>query len=322
MESESSTTWKKTFLVLNCILVTLGNCGGPLIIRLYFIKGGKRIWLSSFIQTAVATQLGFTAGFAYLLVKQKFTVFSINAIVLLTAGAAVLALHTSGDRPEGVSKKEYALGFIFTLVATALAGFIMPFLEFTYLKAKQTVTYTMVLEIQLVMGFFATAFCTVGMIINKDFQFQTEKGVALFLSLWGFVSYFFGERKQSKKNIHQTQETEIVRASWLLRRDIQVTNSSSRQKYQLTRMRMDAATNTMTSFVIWEIVSSQQCQLTRMDADTNTMTSFVLWENFLVNKKIRSRGRVMGGAVDLYADSGDGNYIHASNWDFSEVPNN
>ncbi|KAL2492600.1 Purine permease 3 [Abeliophyllum distichum] len=322
------TTWKKTFLVLNCILLILGNCCGPLIIRLYFIKGGKRIWLSSCIQTAgfpltliplfvsyvhrrrwsatnftaatstnklvlmkpwifaastiigiltglsnylyghgicllpvstssliVATQLAFTAGFAYLLVKHKFTAFSINAIVLLTAGAEVLALHTSGDRPEGVSKKEYALG------------------------AKQAVTYTTVLEIQLVMCFFATAFCTVGMIINKDFQaisreakqyelgetkyylvlvgavillqgffvgivgvifygssllsgvlvtvslpitellavllfdekFQSEKGVALFLSLWGFVSYFFGERKQSKKNIHQTQETEIAR---------------------------------------------------------------------------------------------------------------
>ncbi|KAL2515299.1 Purine permease 1 [Forsythia ovata] len=248
MESESSTTWKKTFLVLNCILLTLSNCGAPLIIRLYFIKGGKRIWLSSFIQTA--------------------------------AGAAVLALHTSGDRPEGVSKKEYALGFIFTLFAAALAGFNMPLLEFTYLKAKQTVTYTMVLEIQLVACFFASSFCTVGMIINKDFQaisrearqyelgetkyylvlvgavilaqgfyvgivavifygssllsgiivtvslpiiellavlffdekFQSEKGVALFPSLWGFVSYFFGERKQSKKNIHQTQETEIVRA--------------------------------------------------------------------------------------------------------------
>ncbi|KAL2492594.1 Purine permease 3 [Abeliophyllum distichum] len=352
-ESESNTTWKKTFLVLNCILLTLGNCCGPLIIRLYFIKGGKRIWLSSCIQTAgfpltliplfvsylhrrrwsaanftvatsttklvlmkpwvfvastiigiltglsnylyghgisrlpvstssliVATQLAFTAGFAYLLVKQKFTAFSINAVVLLTAGAAVLALHTSGDRPENVSKKEYALGFVFTLGGAALAGFMMPFLEFTYLKAKQTVTYTMILEIQLVMCFFATAFSIVGMIINKDFQaiskearqyelgetkyylvlvgaiillqcffvgivgvifygssllsgvlctvslpitellavllfdekFQSEKGVALFLSLWGFVSYFFGERKQSKKNIHQTQETEIAQA--------------------------------------------------------------------------------------------------------------
>ncbi|KAL2515300.1 Uncharacterized protein Fot_29271 [Forsythia ovata] len=121
--------------------------------------------------------LPFTAGFAYVLVKQKFTAFSINAIVLLTAGTAVLALHTSGDRPEGVSKKDYALGFVFTLAGAASVGFMMPFLEFTYLKARQAVTYTMVLEIQLVMCFFATAFCIVGMIINKDFQAITRDAI-------------------------------------------------------------------------------------------------------------------------------------------------
>ncbi|CAA2954182.1 purine permease 1-like [Olea europaea subsp. europaea] len=227
----------------------------------------------------VATQLAFTAGFAFLLVKQKFTSFSTNAIVLLTLGAAVLALHTSSDRPEGESSKEYVLGFVFTLAGAALGGFIMPSLELTYLKAKQAVTYRLVLEIQLVMCFFATVFSTVGMIINKDFQaiskeakqyelgetkyylvlvwaaiilegfflgivgvvfygssllagviitvsipitellaviffhekFQAEKGVALFLSLWGFVSYFFGEMKQSKKIIHRTEETEMAR---------------------------------------------------------------------------------------------------------------
>ena len=31
-------------------------------------------------------------------------------------------------------------------------------------------------------------------------NFQAEKGVSLALSLWGFVSYFYGEIKQSKKN--------------------------------------------------------------------------------------------------------------------------
>ena len=30
-------------------------------------------------------------------------------------------------------------------------------------------------------------------------KFQAEKGVALVLSLWGFVSYFYGEIKQSRK---------------------------------------------------------------------------------------------------------------------------
>ncbi|KAH0451390.1 hypothetical protein IEQ34_018689 [Dendrobium chrysotoxum] len=39
-----------------------------------------------------------------------------------------------------------------------------------YKRARQLVTYTMVLETQVVMGFFATAFCAVGMLINNEFQ--------------------------------------------------------------------------------------------------------------------------------------------------------
>lgn len=30
-------------------------------------------------------------------------------------------------------------------------------------------------------------------------KFSGEKGLSLFLSLWGFVSYFYGEFKQAKK---------------------------------------------------------------------------------------------------------------------------
>ncbi|XP_059631285.1 purine permease 3-like [Cornus florida] len=343
MEAHVSPSMKKALLLLNCILLSIGNCGGPLIMRLYFVKGGKRIWLSSWLETGgwpvilipltitymqrrakegstaklffmkprlffaaavigiltgaddyfyaygvarlpvstsaliIATQLAFTAGFAFLLVKQKFTSYSINAIVLLSVGAAVLALHTSSDRPEGESDKQYYLGFFMTLVAAALYGFILPLVELTYNKAKQAITYTLVMEIQMVMCFFATAFCTVGMLVNNDFQaipreareyklgetkyyvilafsaiiwqgfflgaigvifcassllsgvliavllpateilavifyhekFQAEKGVALVLSLWGFVSYFYGEIKHSKKKSRtQSQQTE------------------------------------------------------------------------------------------------------------------
>ncbi|KAK2992079.1 hypothetical protein RJ640_023462 [Escallonia rubra] len=323
---------KKTLLILNCALLTLGHCGGPLIMRLYFLHGGKRVWLTSALETGgwpfiiipliitylyrrrtapsttlflmkprlflgaavvgvvtgvddylyaygvarlpistvaliIATQLAFTAGFAFLLVRQRFTSYSINAVVLLTVGAAVLALHTSSDRPEGESKKEYVLGFCMMLGAAALYGFVLPLVELTYSKAKQTISYPLVMEFQLVMCLFATIFCMVGMLINNDFKaipkeatayglgetkyyvvlvvsaifwqcfflgavgvifcassllsgiiiavllpvsevlpvvfyhekFQAEKGVALVLSLWGFVSYFYGEMKDSKK---------------------------------------------------------------------------------------------------------------------------
>ncbi|XP_017255156.1 purine permease 1 isoform X1 [Daucus carota subsp. sativus] len=338
-----SPSLKNTLLVINCMVLSIGHCGGPLVTRLYFIHGGKRVWLSSCLLTAgwpfilviflatfwfrratlsdytaklfnirprlflasavigiltgvddyiyaygvarlpvstvaliIASQLVFTAGFAYLLVKQKFSSYSVNAVVLLTIGSGVLALHTSSDRPDGESKREYVLGFVMTLGAAALYGFILPLIEFTYQKAKQVIDYQLVMEIQMVMCLFATLFCIVGMLINNDFKaiprearnfelgetkyyvvlvcsgliwqffylgavgvifcsssllsgiiiavllpvtevlaviiyrekFQAEKGVALILSLWGFVSYFYGEIKHNRR-IEKSRRAEM-----------------------------------------------------------------------------------------------------------------
>ncbi|KAK8580388.1 hypothetical protein V6N13_143492 [Hibiscus sabdariffa] len=125
------------------------------------------------------------------------------------------------------------------LAASALYGFILPLVELTYKKANQELSYSLVLEIQMVMCLFATAFCTARMLLNNDFKcfflggigvvfcdssllsgvmvtvalpvtetlvvvfyndkFGAEKGVALALSLWGFLSYFYGDIKQMKK---------------------------------------------------------------------------------------------------------------------------
>ncbi|CAL0307818.1 unnamed protein product [Lupinus luteus] len=353
-ENEDKRT-KKTLLLLNSIFLAIGTSGGPLVMRLYFIHGGKRIWLSSFLETAgfpiilitiiisyfhrryhhhsrhrhiitaqiikpnlismkpplfvasaivgiltgldgylyaygvsllpvstfsliQATHLAFTAIFAFFLVKQKFTAYSVNSIVLLTVAAVVLALHSSEDRPSGESRKQYAIGFVMIMAAAALYGFVLPLVELAYKKCKQTITYYLVLEFQLVMCFFATLFCTIGMIINNDFKviareardyklgetkyyvvlvwsalmwqffylgamgvifsssslfsgiiiavflpvtqalavifykenFQAEKGIALVLSLWGFVSYFYGEiKKARKKNKNASPETQL-----------------------------------------------------------------------------------------------------------------
>ncbi|KAK1367049.1 putative purine permease [Heracleum sosnowskyi] len=330
---DQSPSVRKAVLILSFIAFVIGNCGLPLLTRLYFIHGGNRIWLTSCLLSAgwpfilvvmivtlyyrrttmgdstaklfnmkprlifasifvgiltgagnylyaygisklpvstsvlvIASQLAFTSGFAFLLVKQKFSPFSINAVVLLTIGSGVLALHTNSDRPDGESKREYLMGFVMTLGASALWGFILPLIELTYQKAKQVIDFPLVMEIQLYINLFATLFGTVGMLINNDFKaisrearnfdlgetkyyivlvctgmlsqffaiglggiifcassllsgiiiavllpvtevlaiilykekFQAEKAVALVLSLWGFVSFFYGEIKHSQ----------------------------------------------------------------------------------------------------------------------------
>ncbi|KAE9612530.1 hypothetical protein Lal_00033272 [Lupinus albus] len=341
-EVEKDRTKKRILLILSCLMLALGTSGGPLILRLYFIHGGKRIWLSSFLQTSgfpisllpfsifyiirrhrlpvtgnnnnstatqtmftmkplyliafaaigllygvdnilycyglnrlpvstaslvTATQLGFTAIMAFFIVRQKFSAYSVNAVVLLTIGAGVLALHGGGDRVEGESSKQYVMGFVMSLMAAALFGFVLPLLELVYSKMKQTITYSVMIESQLIVGLFATLFSVLGMIINNDFKeipkeakqfglgeanyylilvassiiwhlnflgasgitfcassllsgvmvslmmvvtevlgvlvfkekFKAEKGVSLALSLWGFLSYFYGELKKAKK---------------------------------------------------------------------------------------------------------------------------
>ncbi|KAL5205400.1 hypothetical protein ABZP36_033609 [Zizania latifolia] len=225
----------------------------------------------------ISTQLAFTAAFALLLVRQRFTAFSVNAVVLLTIGAAMLGMNAGGDRPAGVSREQYRAGFAMTLGAAALYGLVLPVMELSQARhaaraGAGAVTYTLVMEMQLAIGFVATAFSAVGMLVNNDFHaipgearefglgkagyyvllagsaamyqcfflgtigaifygsallagvimtvlipvtevlavmffhepFNGTKGVALALSLWGFVSYFYGEVRATAK--HRSDE--------------------------------------------------------------------------------------------------------------------
>ncbi|KAH0883143.1 hypothetical protein HID58_059239, partial [Brassica napus] len=336
---------KTVLVIINCIILAIGNCGGPLMTRLYFRNGGKRIWFSSFLQTSgcpiillpllisfltrhrkqeqedtkttlflikpplflasvvfglligfdnylyayglaylpvstssliISSQLAFTALFAFFMVKQRFTPFTINAVVLLTLGAGSLALHADGDKLPKETRKEYIVGFAMTVAAAVLYAFVLPLVELTYKKASQRISYTLVLEMQLVLCVVATCFCLVGMLADGDFKelrrearefklggskyycvvvaftaviwqgfflgsigmifcasslvsgvlistllpltevlavlffrekFQAEKGVSLFLSLWGFVSYFYGKIQSEKEK--RTQEAQL-----------------------------------------------------------------------------------------------------------------
>ncbi|XP_020597332.1 purine permease 1-like, partial [Phalaenopsis equestris] len=118
----------------------------------------------------ISMQLGFTAIFAFFIVNQKFSSFTVNAVVLLTFGAVVLGVHANGDRPNGESKSDYYLGFAVTLSAAIIYSMVLPLVELMYKRAKQVVTYALVMEMQFVIGFFATLVCAVGMVVNKDFQ--------------------------------------------------------------------------------------------------------------------------------------------------------
>lgn len=150
----------------------LASCGIGILMGAdnYIYTYGLSVLPASTSSVLVASQLGFNAIFALLLVGQKFSPLSINSVVLLTASSVMLAFHTSGDRPAGVTNRQYVVGFVLTLAAAALYGFLTPLLELTYKKTKRQITSTLIIEMQLVMSVVATVFCTVGMLIKGEFQ--------------------------------------------------------------------------------------------------------------------------------------------------------
>ncbi|EMS54151.1 hypothetical protein TRIUR3_17061 [Triticum urartu] len=106
--------------------------------------------------------------------RHRFTAFSVNAVVLLVVGAAMLGLNGGGDRPAGVSRAQYYAGFAMTLGSAAMYGLVLPLMELSQAqhaaRAGAPVTYTLVLEIQMVIGITATAFSAVGMLVNREFH--------------------------------------------------------------------------------------------------------------------------------------------------------
>lgn len=52
MEFEKNINMSLRFFYLNVMLMAAGSCGSPLIIHLYFLYGGKSVWLSTWLQTA------------------------------------------------------------------------------------------------------------------------------------------------------------------------------------------------------------------------------------------------------------------------------
>jgi drug/metabolite transporter (DMT)-like permease len=227
-------------VILSACLVLMG-AGGPLLLRVYFVHGGERLFLSAMLQISgwplllppicvslyrsrshgvanlllpprltgaaavlgafyaiscflyalgsqalplstssllLATQLAFTAVFAFLFVGLRFTSFSANAVVLLTIGPAVLGVGPGSGKPAGEASRTYWIGFCEAIAAAALAGLVLPLVEIATARygrrtgpaARVPPPYATVMQMQAVMGAAGTLVCLLGMAIKSDFQ--------------------------------------------------------------------------------------------------------------------------------------------------------
>ncbi|XP_026444849.1 purine permease 3-like [Papaver somniferum] len=124
---------------------------------------------ASTVSLLVTTQLIFTSFISLIWVKQKFTPYSLNAIVLIIMGSILIALSRSSDRPPGVTNSQYVFGFSTSIASAAIFGFVIVSTQVAYARAKQAMTYSIVLQFQVCVAFFATLTCALGSLINQDF---------------------------------------------------------------------------------------------------------------------------------------------------------
>ncbi|KAK7268311.1 hypothetical protein RIF29_21008 [Crotalaria pallida] len=219
---QDNRTMKRILLMINCIILAIGASGGPLISRLYFLHGGNRVWLSSFLQAAgfpiilLPLFISFfirsrqiTSSFDSSKVKMvtmKLPLFVFSAIIGVIIALDIMCFFAA----------------LFSLVGMiANNDFKVIPREAKHFRLGETAYYVVLIGIAIIwqmnyLGAIGVVFCAsslfsgvcvslmvpiieiLAIIFYKE-KFTAEKGVSLILSIWGFVSYFYGEYKQAKK---------------------------------------------------------------------------------------------------------------------------
>eukprot|EP01018_Ginkgo_biloba_P004195 Gb_26361 [translate_table: standard] len=134
----------------------------------------------------ISSQLAFNSIFSVVIVRHKFTAYSINSVVLLVLSSVLLACESGGDRPEGVTPTQYIKGFLLAVAGAALNGLLLPLLQLTY-KMRDKVTFPMILEMQVIICASGSALCIVAMVARGDFSQIHREALSFDI---GQVKYF------------------------------------------------------------------------------------------------------------------------------------
>ncbi|KAL8223105.1 hypothetical protein R6Q57_020504 [Mikania cordata] len=147
-----------------------------------------------------STVLIFSAIFGYFIVNNKINISIINAIVVITAAMVIIALDSDSDRFSYITDTQYALGFMWDILGSALHGLIFALSELVFIKLLEGRSFHVVLEQQVAVSFLAFVFTTIGVIANNDFNGMISEAKSFIggehayymVIIWGIITFQLG----------------------------------------------------------------------------------------------------------------------------------
>ncbi|KAL2900446.1 putative purine permease 5 [Bienertia sinuspersici] len=147
-----------------------------------------------------SSSLIFSALFGYLLVGNRVNASIINSVVMITAALTIIALDSDSDLYGNVSKTQYAMGFMWDILGSALHGLIFALSELVFVKFLGRISFHVVLEQQVMVSLFAFMFTTLGLVVNRSFQgmelearnFKGGETSYWMVIIWGTVTFQLG----------------------------------------------------------------------------------------------------------------------------------
>lgn len=102
--------------------------------------------------------------------SQKFTPYIINSLVLLTVSSVLLVANNNSENHDGVSKSEYAAGFIGTIFAAAVYGLLLSSQQLMFQKVLKRPTLRVVLDVIFYQSMVASMVILMGLFASGDWK--------------------------------------------------------------------------------------------------------------------------------------------------------
>ncbi|WJX31484.1 hypothetical protein P8452_19907 [Trifolium repens] len=117
-----------------------------------------------------SSQLGFNALFAFFLNSLKFTPYIINSLVLLTISSSLLVFQSESSNSTNVSKKNYVIGFICTLGASAGYGLVLSLTQLAFKKVLKNENFKAIMDMIIYQSLVATCATLIGLFASGEWN--------------------------------------------------------------------------------------------------------------------------------------------------------